>query len=79
MFQAIVGDKYGYRPIPTIIESSLFEKMCMVASSVVSEADWNLVKEWFIKDNNTKPVVYVLQPISAMIPDVSDNVRFYCI
>ena len=73
-FQAIIGDKYGYRPIPTVIEAGLFETLCEVAPSIVSADDWTLATTWYLKDSNALPVVYVLQPISVMIPEVVDNV-----
>lgn len=34
---------------------------------VAGEGDWRVVEEWYHKDLNSVPPVYVLQPISSKI------------
>lgn len=74
-FQAIVGDKYGYRPIPSTISEQVFETI----SKYGSEENWSLVKHWYQKDVNAIPPVFLLQRISVMIPDVNNTVRLFLI
>ena len=69
-FQAIVGDKYGYRPIPRSVEEGLFESLASVKVQ-----GWELVEEWYRKDMNAVPAVYILQPISSKIHNYNNMVR----
>ena len=70
LFQAIVGDKYGYRPIPRSVEEGLFESLASVKVQ-----GWELVEEWYRKDMNAVPAVYILQPISSKIHNYNNMVR----
>ena len=72
--QAIVGDKYGYRPIPSVIEEAVFNTFASHHSSV-PEVDWELLNKAYKKDDNSFPAEYVLQRISSMVPDYSNPVR----
>ena len=58
--QVFLGQKYGYRPIPTIIPANEFELMYDVIKE--NEHDASLLNQWFKKDENTTPPVYILQP-----------------
>ena len=35
------------------------------------DAAWTLVEDWYRKDENAMPAVYVLQPISSKIPHIA--------
>ena len=77
--QAIVGDKYGYRPIPSIIEQRVFESMTSVMTSSTDAAssddvDMTLLQEAYRKDENAQPPVYVLQRISSLVPEYNSPV-----
>ncbi|KAG2463912.1 NWD1 protein, partial [Polypterus senegalus] len=69
-FTALIGNRYGYRPIPRVIEEKEFE---MLLGKLHSDADSikNLTK-WFWKDENSDPSVYVLQPITTLLPHYND-------
>ncbi|CAH1788936.1 unnamed protein product [Owenia fusiformis] len=65
-FVVFLGQKYGYRPIPTIIPAKEFEMLREVIKGVASELE--LLDEWYKKDDNAVPAIYVLQPISTNLP-----------
>ena len=71
--QAILGNKYGYRPIPSQIPQTEFDLLESVAKAD-ADVRWSTVEEWYRLDNNNIPSVYILQPISQMIPHYNDNV-----
>lgn len=66
--QAIVGNKYGYRPIPNAIRQDVFEAMRDLVSE---ESDWSLVTEWYKCDENAQPPEYILQNINSKIANYS--------
>ncbi|XP_078077476.1 NACHT domain- and WD repeat-containing protein 1 [Mustelus asterias] len=70
-FIALVGNRYGYRPIPRVIEEKEFEELLSKYSSD-SRAS-KLLLDWFWKDDNAIPPVYILQPITTQLPDYSDR------
>ena len=72
-FQAIVGDKYGYRPIPSTISEDVFKALSGAHEhlSTSDDVSWSLVEDWYKKDDNAIPAVFVLQPISSKIPQLS--------
>uniref|UniRef100_A0A8C4XB11 NACHT and WD repeat domain containing 1 n=1 Tax=Erpetoichthys calabaricus TaxID=27687 RepID=A0A8C4XB11_ERPCA len=58
-FTALIGNRYGYRPIPRVIEEKEFE---MLLGKLHSDADSiKILTKWFWKDENSDPSVYVLQ------------------
>ena len=65
-----MGQKYGYRPFPAIIEAAEFEKLL---EAVQKDDDKKLLTRWFWKDANASPNVYILQPI----PYILKNYRAY--
>ena len=71
--QALIGDKYGYRPIPSSIRKDLFETLKLHGDCKES-CDWSMVDEWYLCDENSVPPVYILQPISAKIDNYNDMV-----
>ena len=65
----IIGDKYGYRPVPVKIDKDVFE---MLLGSVKSQQGGKnaaeLLQKWYKLDENSVPEVYVLQPVSTFYP-----------
>ena len=57
-FIILLGDRYGWQPLPYEIDSIEFEAIL----SLTSEEDQNQLSLWYRKDDNTVPAVYVLQP-----------------
>ena len=68
-----MGDKYGYRPIPSSMTEDVFRALASQSGHVTTpdDAAWTLVEDWYRKDENAMPAVYVLQPISSKIPDIA--------
>ena len=60
IFQCILGDRYGFRPIPVEMNSEEFD-MLYHHGELCSLPDLHLLKEWYSKDDNAVPPVYVLQ------------------
>ena len=64
-FQTFLGQKYGYRPFPTKIVATEFEKLL---GAVDNQDDVKLLKHWFWRDENSVPAQYLLQPITSLLP-----------
>lgn len=71
-FQVFLGQKYGYRPIPTHIPAAEFELLRECAKNIQDELE--LLDAWYKKDMNTVPPVYVLQPISSILSNFNNKV-----
>jgi WD40 repeat protein len=54
----LLGDRYGWRPLPPRIIEAEFEQL----RTHVSEPEWGLVAVWYRCDRNARPPEYVLQP-----------------
>ena len=74
--KAFIGQKYGFRPLPSRIAAVEFETILseLVTMSDVTDDDITLLKTWFKKDTNAVPHVYLMQPISSMLPGFTDMV-----
>jgi tetratricopeptide (TPR) repeat protein len=59
-FIVLLGDRYGWRPLPYEIEATEFEK---VINYVDKEENQVLIHEWYKRDDNAMPPVYLLQPV----------------
>jgi hypothetical protein len=70
--QVFLGQKYGYRPIPTYILSS--ELQMLRDDLANSGADPGLLDLWYRKDSNAVPPVSVLQPISSILVNFNNKV-----
>ncbi|XP_072407531.1 NACHT domain- and WD repeat-containing protein 1 [Chiloscyllium punctatum] len=68
-FVALLGNRYGFRPIPRVIEGKEFEELLLKHAS--DSQSLKLLQEWFWKDENAVPPVYILQPITTHLPDYS--------
>nr|XP_006825345.1 PREDICTED: NACHT and WD repeat domain-containing protein 1-like [Saccoglossus kowalevskii] len=70
-FVVFLCQKYGYRPFPAKIPAEEFESMRNVLTREGKSVD--VMDEWFQKDNNAVPPVYVLQKISSKLCHFNDN------
>jgi hypothetical protein len=57
-FMAILGDRYGWRPLPAQIPAHEFEMI----RGRVSAAGQALLDEWYLRDENAVPAEYHLKP-----------------
>ena len=73
-FKALLGDKYGYRPVPRKIVDEEFEKL--KNASPMSKLDLETINSWYKLDTNIIPNMYVLQPISSILIHYNDKVIF---
>ncbi|KAG9467153.1 hypothetical protein GDO78_015505 [Eleutherodactylus coqui] len=67
---ALIGNHYGFRPIPRVIDGEEFD--ILYKKVLKDEAEAQLVTHWFWKDMNAVPPKYVLQPITVHFPQFSD-------
>lgn len=65
-FMAFLGQKYGFRPLPSKIASTEFEEL---VSNITDQGEKSLLGKWYQCDMNEVPPTYVLQPVSSHIPD----------
>jgi len=71
-FQALIGQKYGYRSFPSVIKADVFE---VVRNTLSNHGhDVQLLDVWFKMDSNALPPVYILQPISSILKHFKDKV-----
>ena len=64
--KAFLGQKYGFRPLPSKIASTEFEEL---VSNITDQGEKSLLGKWYQCDMNEVPPTYVLQPVSSHIPD----------
>ncbi|XP_069163973.1 NACHT and WD repeat domain-containing protein 2 [Procambarus clarkii] len=65
------GQKYGYRPIPTVILGS---ELLMLREALVNMGvDTILIDTWYKRDSNAVPFVYILQPISSILVNFNNK------
>ncbi|KAJ3406370.1 hypothetical protein HDV05_006024, partial [Chytridiales sp. JEL 0842] len=79
-FLSLLGDKYGAPSIPTTINAKDFEKMCEFLTSHNRSRDVNeLFGTWYVRDDNAVPPVYVLRPVTPIMPsyDIRVNPEAY--
>jgi hypothetical protein len=57
-FIVLLGDRYGWKPPPSLIPASEFNALI----SHLTHAEAELVKKWYRLDENSVPSEYVLQP-----------------
>lgn len=81
-FIVLLGDRYGWRPLPPQIEASEFEEILRKVSPkdeellLWEEAQPEEKKGWYQKDENAVPAEYCLQPRKVVVPDdASDEER----
>ncbi len=69
--QALIGDRYGYRPFPSQIPSKEFELFIKLASS--EDIDTTILSTWYKIDENTLDKLYQLLPITTHYPNYSSS------
>lgn len=73
-FVVFLGQKYGYRPIPTYILSSELALLREELNNL--NVDGSLLDMWYKKDANAVPPISVLQPISSILVNFNNKVKF---
>ena len=71
VLQALLGNRYGYRPFPASIPISEFSMFLEVAAS--HRIDASRLSHWFQCDYNAVPPVYQLQPITTDFPNYTSK------
>ena len=66
-FIAILGDKYGWRPLPPSVKADEFESLLQL---IDRSGDLELITTWYLRDDNSVPPCYLLQPISSQFPGI---------
>lgn len=66
-----LGQKYGYRPLPTRVLDTEF----LLIIDALEEVDGNLLKLWYKLDSNSVPNVYVLQPVSSIYKNFTNKAQ----
>jgi hypothetical protein len=64
-FIVLLGNRYGWQPLPYVIEASEFEAL---NSHVSGKEDQKLLGTWYKRDDNNVPVMYCLQPRIVEVP-----------
>ncbi|XP_008551438.1 NACHT and WD repeat domain-containing protein 2 [Microplitis demolitor] len=70
-FVVFLGQKYGYRPIPTYVLSS---ELDMIKADLESQGtDVEVFETWYKKDSNAVPPTSILQPISSILKNFNNK------
>lgn len=64
--QTLLGQKYGYCAFPPKIPNDEFDTLL---TAIEDPANKDLLRKWFLRDDNAVPPQYVMQPISSQFPD----------
>ncbi|XP_067417779.1 NACHT domain- and WD repeat-containing protein 1 [Emydura macquarii macquarii] len=65
-FIGLLGDRYGHRPLPRLMEENEFE--ALIAQLTGDPSATQLLTLWYWKDENAIPSAYVLQPLTDHLP-----------
>ncbi|KAL3862495.1 hypothetical protein ACJMK2_008455 [Sinanodonta woodiana] len=65
-FVTFLNQKHGYKPLQTTIHAAEFE--ALLSALRESQREVTQLLTWFKRDDNIVPPMYVLQPISSVIP-----------
>ncbi|GAB1609425.1 NACHT and WD repeat domain-containing protein 2-like, partial [Argonauta hians] len=66
-FVGFLGTRYGYRPLPSTIDERQFG--VILGEGKALRLKLELLQQWYIKDSNAVPPVYILQPIRSRFPN----------
>ncbi|MCX6899021.1 MAG: AAA family ATPase [Verrucomicrobia bacterium] len=66
-FLVLLGDRYGWRPLPETVRADLFEQLKPWVESDGPQAAAAL--RWYRRDDNAVPAEYVLQPREGTVAD----------
>lgn len=58
-FIVLLGDRYGWRPLPSEIPAAEFEE---IVDNITGRNEGDLLKRWYKRDDNAVPPAYFLQP-----------------
>ncbi len=64
-FLVLLGDRYGWRPLPVEIPANEFEALC---AQINDDEDRQLLATWYRRDDNRVPPAYLLQPRTVAVP-----------
>jgi len=70
-FLILLGNRYGWRPLPEEISVKEFEELDVMARAV-SAGHAAVLHAWYRCDNNAVPPVYLLQSRRQQLPDAKD-------
>lgn len=70
-FVALIGDKYGFRPLPSRIRSTEYRSLrrCLIESDINTD----FLDTWYREDSNAIPAEYALQPISSILKNFTNK------
>lgn len=70
-FVALIGDKYGFRPLPNRIKSTEFRALrrCLIELDVATD----ILDTWYKEDLNAIPPEHLLQPISSVLKNFTNR------
>jgi NACHT domain- and WD repeat-containing protein len=69
LFKVFLGQKYGYRPLPTKIEEAEFRLILTVSTN----NDAKLLNQWYKLDSNNIPSLFCLQPVSSIFTNFTNK------
>jgi hypothetical protein len=70
-FVTFLGQKYGYRPLPTRV----LDKEFFMITGVLEDEDADLLRLWYKLDSNSVPNLYVLQPVSTIYKNFTNKLQ----
>ncbi|KAI6228770.1 hypothetical protein M3Y99_01185600 [Aphelenchoides fujianensis] len=70
-FVVFLGQKYGYRPIPSQILSTELELLKQVLKE--QHDDTSVLDLWYTEDTNAVPAQFILQPISSILVNFNNK------
>ncbi|CAF0730796.1 unnamed protein product [Brachionus calyciflorus] len=70
-FVVFLGQKYGYRPLPTRVLDSEFNMII----DILEDDDAKLMQLWYKLDTNSVPNVFVLQPVSSIYKNFTNKAQ----
>jgi hypothetical protein len=68
-FLVLLGNRYGWRPLPEEISEAQFERLDKEASSKEAK---NILSDWYQRDDNAIPPAYILQSRKQDLKDSKD-------
>ncbi len=74
-FMILLGNRYGWRPLPEEISVDEFQALELAAEQVAISMNApaaTVLREWYRKDQNALPPVYLLQSRRQHLPDGKD-------
>jgi WD40 repeat protein len=74
-FLILLGNRYGWRPLPEEISVAEFQALESVAAQVATNTDQPagaVLQAWYRQDENAVPPVYLLQSRRQQLPDAKD-------